>query len=184
MNPTRIAVIGVGAIGRKHADLLRAEPRCELVAVADPAPDAKEYAGRLGVPYFADAREMLDQAKPEGVVIASPTPLHAPMDIACAERGVHMLMEKPIAESVEASLALPKLELWQYQGERGWNAPLQCERIAVEPADPLVRQLRHLSSVIRGEETPRITGADATRTLCAVLAVKRAAETGTVVSVY
>jgi len=36
MNPTRIAVIGVGAIGRKHADLLRAEPRCELVAVAAP----------------------------------------------------------------------------------------------------------------------------------------------------
>ena len=63
-----------------------------------------------------------------------------------------MLVEKPIAESVEA-------------------------------ADPLVRHLRHFSNVIRGEEEPRITGADATRTLSAVLAVKRAAESGTVVTV-
>ncbi len=342
MNPTRIAVAGIGSMGRKHVDLLRAEPRCELVAVADPAPEAKEYAARIGVPYYADYREMLDRTKPEGAIIASPTPFHAAMGIACAERRIHMLMEKPIAESVQAarqlssaaeragvallvghhrrhnpiiekareivrggllgrltavtalwlvrkpgayyelawrrepgggpmltnlihdlddlryvcgeiesvqaycsssvrgfavedtaalslrfaggalgtvitsdavaapwsweltsgenalfpqqrencylfagvaaSLTVPKLELWRYPGEEGWTAPLCCERIAVEPADPLERQLRHFCRVIRGEEAPRITGADATRTLSVVLAAKRAAELGTAVT--
>jgi predicted dehydrogenase len=48
----------------------------------------------------------------------------------------------------------------------------------VVPADPQARQIRHFCEVILGRETPRIDGADATRTLAATLAVKRAAETG------
>lgn len=78
----------------------------------------------------------------------------------------------------EGSLAVPKLELWRYRGAKGWTAPLACTRVAVEPADPQARQIRHFCKVIRGEESPRIDGADATRTLAATLAVKCAAESG------
>jgi len=76
------------------------------------------------------------------------------------------------------SLTLPRLELWRHPGAPGWQAPLACERHAVTPADPYVRQLEHFCRVIRGTEAPRIDGADATRTLAAVQAVHRAAETG------
>ena len=73
---------------------------------------------------------------------------------------------------------MPKLELWRYGMAKGWGFPLSCERIEVTAVDPLVRQLRHLCRAIRGEEEPRITGADATRTLAAVQAIQEAARTG------
>jgi predicted dehydrogenase len=75
----------------------------------------------------------------------------------------------------EASLALPALELWSYEGKRGWHAPLSRERLEVAHEDPLVRQLRHFCRVVRGEEKSRISGADATRTLAATLAIHEAA---------
>jgi predicted dehydrogenase len=82
----------------------------------------------------------------------------------------------------EGSLSVPKLELWRYKGEKGWSAPLSCDRIEVSLTDPQARQLRHFRRVIRGEEAPRISGADATRTLAVTLAVHRAAESGRAVA--
>ncbi len=338
MSRVRIALIGAGAFGQRHLLYLKREPRCELVAIADPNPAAAEVANAHGVPYFADYCAMLDSARPEGAIIASPNALHAPMGLACAERGVHVLVEKPLADTLEAaqtlataaeragiallvghhrrynpviekardivrgggigrlttvvalwlirkpdnyfdiawrreagggpvlinlihdiddlrficgeiasvqaitstairgypvedtavmalrfaggalgtvtlsdtvpapwsweltsgespvypqqiencylfsgtegSLAVPKLELWRYHGEKSWNAPLVRESIAVVAEDPLTRQLRHFCEVIRGEATPRITGADAARTLAATLAVHDAARSG------
>jgi predicted dehydrogenase len=105
----RIAVIGAGAFGQRHLSYLQREPRCEVVAIADPAPAAAELAASYGYRYFCDYKAMLDAVKPEGAIIASPNALHAPMGIACAERGVHILVEKPIAETLAAaqSLAAP-----------------------------------------------------------------------------
>jgi predicted dehydrogenase len=326
----RIAVIGAGQFGRKHIATVRSEPRCKLVAVADPA-----LPGDLEVPVFADYREMLEKAKPDGVIIATPNALHVPVGFACVERGVPMLVEKPIAETVEASrelvraaertrtpllvghhrrynplvekareivqgggigrlaavtalwllqkpadyfevawrreagggpllincihdiddlryicgeieevramkscairgfavedtaaitikfsngalgtvtlcdavpapwsweissgenpvypqqpencyffsgtqgsLALPRMELWRYKENTGWYAPLFREQLKIEPADPQVRQLQHFCRVIRGEEPPRVSGSDATRTLEVVEAIHKAA---------
>jgi predicted dehydrogenase len=78
-------------------------------------------------------------------------------------------------------LTVPKLELWRCAGDKGCGAPLSCEGIKVSATDPLVRQLRHFCNVICGMETPRITGADATRTL-AVQAIHESAQTGRVVN--
>jgi len=91
----RIAVVGAGQFGRKHIETVRNEPQCELVAVADPA-----YTGELA---FSDYREMLDRAKPQGVIIATPNALHVPVGLACVERSVPVLVEKPIADTVAAS---------------------------------------------------------------------------------
>jgi predicted dehydrogenase len=323
----RIALVGAGQFGRRHIETLRNEPRCELVAVADPA-----YTGENA---FADYRRMLDQVKPDGVIIATPNSLHVEVGLACVERGVPMLVEKPIADTVaaskrlvaaaeaarvpllvghhrrhnpivekareivqgggigrlaavatlwlvrkpdeyydvawrreagggpllincihdvddlryicgeidevrallssgmrdfrvedtaaialrfangalgtvtlsdsvaapwawevtsgeyafyaqehencyffagnEGSLAFPRMELWSYLGKKGWHHPLSMKEVAVESGDSQVRQLRHFCRVIRGEEAPRSSGADATRTLEVVEAIRHAA---------
>jgi predicted dehydrogenase len=94
----RIAVVGAGQFGRRHIETIRAEPQCELVGVADPA-----YAGEQG---YADYRELLDKAKPDGVIIATPNNLHVAVGLACVERGIPMLVEKPIADTVQAAREL------------------------------------------------------------------------------
>lgn len=103
MRQVTIAVIGAGLFGRKHIDTMKLEPQCRLVALADPTPEAAAYAATLGVPCFKDYVEMLDTVKPDAAIIAAPNVLHVPAGIACAERGVHMLVEKPIADTVETA---------------------------------------------------------------------------------
>jgi predicted dehydrogenase len=336
--PLRIAVIGAGVIGLTHIEIIRENPLCEVAAIVDPTPAAATLAAERGIAYFADYGEMLDRVRPDGAIIATPNALHVPVGLACAERGVPMLVEKPVADSVEASqtlidaaeragvpllvghyrrhnpitqkarevvqsgrigkltavtgmyllqkpdsyfdipwrraagggpvlinlihaiddlrficdevemvqaacansargfavedtaavilhfrngalatltlsdavatpwaweftasenpffpkqdennyyfagteggLALPRMELWSYQGEKGWGAPLSRHKIDVRPADPFIRQLEHFCQVIQGEQKPFVTGADATRTLAVTLAVKKAAEAG------
>ena len=82
----------------------------------------------------------------------------------------------------EGSLAVPQLKLWRYGTESGWGAALSTEIVPYEPADPYTRQLGHFLAVIRGTEQPVITGADATRTLAATLAVERAAASGNTIT--
>lgn len=344
MSRVRIAVIGAGMFGQRHIAYLKREPRCEIAAIADPSPAAAEYAKAEGFRHFADYKAMLDEVQPEGAIIASPNALHVPMGLACAERSVHVLVEKPLADTVAAacelseaaehagvallvghhrrhnpmlekarelvqggaigkltavaalwlirkpddyfkvawrreqgggpilinlihdiddlrfvcgeiasvqamvsnvvrgfpvedtaaitlrfvggalgtvtlsdavpapwswelttgespiypqrpencylfagtagSLTVPKLELWRYRGEQSWTAPLEKEKIEVAAEDPLTRQLRHFARVIRGEESPRVTGADATRTLAATLAVSESAASGRAVMLH
>jgi predicted dehydrogenase len=337
MSVLRIGVIGAGAFGRRHVEVLLGEPSCVIAGIADPTSDAAAFAAARGLPYFADHRQLL-AARPDGVIVATPNSLHAPVGLDCVAHGVPVLVEKPIAETVaaaralaeaaskagvpllvghhrrhnpiieaardivrgggigrltaisalwllqkpadyfatqwrrekgggpvlinlihdiddlrficgeitmvqamtangargfavedtaavllclaggalatitvsdavaapwsweltsgenpiyppqrencylfagtEGGLAVPSLKRWFYGENKGWTAPLLRERIAVEPADPMMRQLRHFCRVIRGEEAPRITGADATRTLEVAQSILEAAASG------
>ncbi|HIF09101.1 MAG TPA: Gfo/Idh/MocA family oxidoreductase, partial [Sneathiellales bacterium] len=78
------------------------EDQCELAAIADPAPAGEALAAEMGVAWFADYDEMLGVVEPDGVVVATPNQMHLPAAVACAERGAHILMEKPIAHSLDA----------------------------------------------------------------------------------
>jgi predicted dehydrogenase len=69
------------------------------------------------------------------------------------------------------SLALPTLTYWHYPGAQGWAEPLASRVLSVQHADPQVRQLEHFIRVARGEEAPRITAADAMRTLEVTLTI-------------
>lgn len=335
LRPLRLAIIGLGMFGQRHAATIRASTDCELVAAADPTAAAAQAAAALGVPIWADSGQMLDAVKPDGVVVATPNALHVASALAAIERGIAVLVEKPIADSVAGaralcdaarsahvpilvghhrrynpviekareivqsgaigkllavnamflirkpnayfdigwrrepgggpilinlihdidnlryiggeivdvqaftgnaahgfavedsaalvmrfangalgsavlsdatpapwswelasgeaamypqqhancywfagstgSLTVPRLELWRYRGTPGWTEPLACERIDVVAADPQVRQLAHFLRVIRGEESPRIDGDDATRTLAVTLSIGEAA---------
>ncbi|UGS41711.1 Gfo/Idh/MocA family protein [Pseudocitrobacter corydidari] len=106
MNPTRLAVIGAGAIGRKHIDVIQHASDATLVALADPSEQARELATELGVAWFADVEEMLDEIRPDGVINATPNTLHVPCALACVTRGIPVLVEKPVAESPERAREL------------------------------------------------------------------------------
>lgn len=100
MNPTKLAVIGAGLIGQRHLELIHANPACQLIAVCDPNPNAAAIAAQYGVPFYPTYRALLDECSFDGAIIATPTDLHTEIGIACAARGVHILVEKPIAATV------------------------------------------------------------------------------------
>jgi predicted dehydrogenase len=98
MQLVRTAVIGVGYLGRFHAQKYAALPGAALLAVVDPDRDARErVAAEVGCSAIADYREILGDV--DAVSIATPTPLHFPIASECLERGVHVLVEKPVTET-------------------------------------------------------------------------------------
>ncbi len=99
----RTAVIGVGSLGQHHARNfaeLAGEGTTEFIGVCDASEErAKEIAGKNDCEYFTDWRDLID--KVDAVSIVTPTETHG--EIACAflEKGIHCLVEKPIALSLE-----------------------------------------------------------------------------------
>lgn len=104
----RIVVAGAGLIGRRHVELVRTHPGCELAAVVDPAPAAAELAAEAGVPHHRSLAGCLSAEPLEalGVIVASPNRLHVPMALECVDRGVPVLVEKPVADTVEDGVRL------------------------------------------------------------------------------
>ena len=104
----RVGVIGVGYLGRLHARIYATLPDIKLVGVADVnAGTAQEVAAQHGCAAYTDAQELLD--KVDAVSIVVPTSLHLPVARPFLERGVNMLMEKPLASSLEEARALVEL---------------------------------------------------------------------------
>ncbi|MEO8756026.1 MAG: Gfo/Idh/MocA family oxidoreductase [Casimicrobiaceae bacterium] len=101
-----IGVAGAGAIGRRHIALIKASPECALAAIVDPAPSAVEIARQAGVPLHMSLPELFAQARPDGVIIATPNALHVDNALDCIKAGVAALVEKPVAHTVEAGLRL------------------------------------------------------------------------------
>ena len=105
MTKIAIGVIGAGLIGRKHLAKIAAHPDFDLVGIADVNAE-QVAAGNPGARVFADYRRMLDEARPDGVIIASPNQLHAENGVACARRGIHLLIEKPVTDTLESASTL------------------------------------------------------------------------------
>jgi len=103
----RVAVAGLG-VGRGHVEALAAHPRAELVALCDPlAERAQELAVAHGVPsVYQDYEAMLASEELDGVCVATPNDLHAPMVRAALRRGLHAFCEKPLTLDVAAARGL------------------------------------------------------------------------------
>ena len=98
----KVAVIGVGSMGKNHARVYSELPDAELVAVVDAdLKTAEAVAGNLGTRAYADFRKMLVKEKPEAVSIAVPTAMHEQVGMDALEAGAHVLMEKPIAATLD-----------------------------------------------------------------------------------
>jgi predicted dehydrogenase len=79
--------VGFGLIGRRHADVIRRAPELDLAAVVEPGPEGGIAAKALGVPVFSTLNEMLDTVQLDGVVLATPTPLHVEQGLTCIAAG-------------------------------------------------------------------------------------------------
>jgi predicted dehydrogenase len=99
--PLRVGVVGVGVMGSNHARVFAGLPGTQLVGVADPDAKQAEFVARtLGCASVSDVGALLDLGV-DAITIAAPTHLHRDMALACIARGVHVMVEKPIASTVE-----------------------------------------------------------------------------------
>ncbi|MEN9526500.1 MAG: hypothetical protein RLY56_451 [Pseudomonadota bacterium] len=105
MNNIRAAVIGTGYLGRFHAQKYAAAPGCTLVGVVDPRKEVREaVAAEMGTNGFADHRELLGQV--DAVSVVTTTPAHYAIARDFLEAGAHVLVEKPITETVQQAQSL------------------------------------------------------------------------------
>jgi predicted dehydrogenase len=103
--PLCTGVIGVGNMGQHHARIWATLPGSHFVGLADPdTARVQEIAHRYGVPAYADYRQLLSQV--DVVSIAAPTTLHHEIARDCLAQGVHVLVEKPLASSLDEARSL------------------------------------------------------------------------------
>jgi predicted dehydrogenase len=100
MDKVRVGVVGVGALGQHHARVYASLPEAALVGVVDTMPGrADEIAGPLETKAFSRHTDLF--GKVDAVSIATPTILHAEIGEQFLKQGVHVLIEKPIAHTLE-----------------------------------------------------------------------------------
>jgi predicted dehydrogenase len=108
VDEVRVAVVGVGHFGRLHAEKIRGLAGARLVGVVDADRErAASVAGPLGVEAFTGLDDVLGRV--DAVSIAVPTRSHFDVASTCLKAGIHCLVEKPIAETVEQAAALVRL---------------------------------------------------------------------------
>ncbi|CAM2065973.1 Gfo/Idh/MocA family oxidoreductase [Sulfidibacter corallicola] len=103
----KVGVIGVGALGRHHARLYKQIDECELVGVYDlNQAQAEKIAEEVGTRVYADPSVLADEV--EGLSIAVPTNHHFEVAMSMLEMGKHLLIEKPITQTIEEAESLLK----------------------------------------------------------------------------
>ena len=141
MDKLRVAVIGVGYLGRFHAQKYAVLPGCSLAAVVDSRAEAGgALAQELNTKAVADYRELLGQV--DAVSIATPTPAHFDIALAFLESGAHVLVEKPITETVAQAQQL--IAAAQRAGRVLQVGHLERFNPAIVAAEPLLRAPRFI----------------------------------------
>jgi predicted dehydrogenase len=146
MQKVRLGLIGMGLIGTPHANTLQRVEECDLVAVADVDEKHKGAAIKLGVKYYREYEEMIGKESLQGVIIATPNHLHVPMGIACAQQGLHLFIEKPIAPSLSEADRLIEV------------AKLNKVRILVGHQRRFNALVEKTREIVRGSELGKLVG--------------------------
>jgi len=98
----RIGIVGVGAIAEMHARAIGDLPNAELVAASCRTREKGErFASEYGGKWFADFSQLIGEARPDVVSICTPSGAHLEPTVAAAERGIHVLCEKPLEINLE-----------------------------------------------------------------------------------
>jgi predicted dehydrogenase len=103
--PVRVVQVGLGGFGRGWAGIVRDDADAELVAVVDPAEGARAWAmSELGLPgdrVFATLDEAIRATSPDAVIVVTPPETHHAVATTALAAGCHVLMEKPLATTIE-----------------------------------------------------------------------------------
>ena len=94
---TRLAIAGFGLIGRQHAKAIADSETAELTAVIDPSEAGRQAGADAGAQVFDDLEQFFQAGGADGILLATPNTMHVEQGLQCVERGVPVLIEKPIA---------------------------------------------------------------------------------------
>ena len=145
MAPLRISVVGAGLMGRFHARAVSEQPRTELADVVDASPEAEAVAWERRARWLRDVDELLEgPSLPDAAIVSVPTSDHAPVALRLLQAGVPVLVEKPIASTLEEARAL-------IDAARAAGVTLAVGH--VERFNPAVRALQER---LRGDELGRV----------------------------
>jgi len=101
----KVGVIGVGRMGQNHCRVYSGLPRAELAGIYDlDSQVGKVIARKFGAPYFSQLDDLLLNV--DAISLATPTPQHYDLALHCLAHGVHLMIEKPIADTLEQADAL------------------------------------------------------------------------------
>jgi predicted dehydrogenase len=157
----RAAVIGAGFMGTRYAQLFAQHRGIELVAICDlDRGRAEEMAAATGAGAYADLEAMLDGERLDFVYVATPDPTHREPVIAAARRGLHILVEKPLATTMEDARAM--LEAVERAGVKAevnfsnrWNPPFVAAKRVIDAGEigEVVSLNARLNSSIKTPQT-------------------------------
>ena len=107
MKTVRIGIIGVGIMGTNHLKMLKNQPEnFQVTALCDTNPERFNCEEAKDIPHFTDYRELLDSGLCDMVAVATPHPCHGEISMAAFRKGLHVMCEKPLTESVAKTDAL------------------------------------------------------------------------------
>ena len=102
----RIGIVGAGAMGQRHAKLVADSNIAVMAGFADPNPSAALDPVFAKIKHYRDHLKLIEAEAPDGIIIAVPNADHVPVAMDCLAAGIPILVEKPIADSVESGRAL------------------------------------------------------------------------------
>ena len=107
MTPIRIGIIGMGIMGSSHLKMVKAQPEnYQVTALCDVDPEKLKTEDAQGCAHFTDYRELLNSGLCDIVAVATPHPCHGEIAVAVLEKGLHVMCEKPLTESMTKTDAL------------------------------------------------------------------------------
>ena len=102
----KIAVIGAGLAGRQHIQVIQNNKMCKLDFIVDPSNESIEFCKNNGFSHFSNVTEALMTQKPDGAIIATPNSIHMENALDFIDRGIPILVEKPLSSDSESALSL------------------------------------------------------------------------------
>lgn len=103
---TRIAIVGAGLVGRRHAEAIWRNPQADVSAIVDPSDEGRRFAAEHGIACHSNLAELFATDHPDGVILSTPTPLHVDQGLDCVRNRCALLVEKPISNSAEDAMQL------------------------------------------------------------------------------
>ncbi|KAF7342094.1 Glucose-fructose oxidoreductase, bacterial [Mycena venus] len=107
--PLKVVIIGFGLIGPRHAQAVVSNPSTTLIALVDPSPTSLSAATTFHVPLFPTISALLSSttiAKPDAAIVCTPNHTHVPLAKELLSAGIHVLLEKPISDTLDAGYDL------------------------------------------------------------------------------